>query len=156
MIDIVIDTCTLEHASNPSCNYFEHSVDFINRMLTNSIKCAVDEGFSLDESGNQSYIGYEYITHLQPGTPGYILIREMAINDRIVFVPSKTPTKVKNYIKQIIRNKRDRTFLKVAYNSQEKVLTSHDFTDYQSEKRKTIQKDFNVKIVTAEEIIDNL
>lgn len=156
MIDIVIDTCTLKHASSPESKYFEHSIDFITRMLANQINCTVDEGFSLNETDNQSYIGLEYIKHLQPGTLGYTLITHLATNHRIDFVSSKISNNIKNYIEQIIRNKKDRIFLRVAYNSVEKVLASHDFTDYQIKKRRTIRKELAINIVTAEEIRGNI
>lgn len=156
MIDIVIDTCTLKHASDPKSKYFQHSVDFINKMSLNNVDCTVDEGFSLNEALNESYIGLEYIKHLQPGTLGYALVTNFAINNRIAFVSNKIPNALKNYIEQIIINKKDRMFLRVAYNSSEKVLASHDFTDYQIRKRRTIYGKLGINIVTAEEINDEL
>jgi len=83
MNDIVIDTCTLKHASDPNSKYFDYSVDFIKKMFQNTISCTVDEDFSLDETNNKSYIGLEYVKHLQPGTLGYQLITHLAINNRI-------------------------------------------------------------------------
>ena len=156
MADIVIDTCTLVHASNPESNYFEHSVAFIEKMLLNSILCVVDEGFSLDESENKSFIGLEYIEHLQPMSLGYNLIIELLSAGRIDFISNKVPQVKKNYIEQHIRNKKDRLFLRVALNSKDKLLISHDFTDYQKKKRKTIYKDLSLSILTAEEINDNI
>ena len=152
MVDIVIDTCTLKHASDPNSKYFDNSVEFIDKMFANSTNCVVDEGFTLDESTNQSYIGLEFIKHLQPGTPGFSLIVHLIKNLRLVFVSNKIPNAKKNYIEQIIRNKKDRMFLRVAYNTTEKTLVSHDFTDYQKTKRKNIKKDLSVIIVTAKEI----
>lgn len=156
MIDIVIDTCTLKHANDPESKYFEHSVEFIDRMYNNQVSCTVDEGFSTIESENESYLGLEYIKHLQPGSLGYGLVAHLASNLRIDFVSNKIPNAIKNYIEQIIRNKKDRMFLRVTYNSTEKTLASHDFTDYQKKKRKTINKKLEVAIVTAEEINDEL
>ena len=151
-MDIVIDTCTLKHANDPKSKYFEHSVDFINRMHVNNVSCTVDEGFSMNEGENKSYIGLEFIKHLQPGTLGYGLVTYLASNLRIDFVSNKVPNGVKKFIEKTIRNKKDRMFLRVAYNATEKRLASHDFTDYQKRKRKTIRMKLNVSIVTAEEI----
>jgi hypothetical protein len=156
MIDIVIDTCTLVHADNPDSKYFEHSVSFIEKMLNNQVNCVVDEEFTLDETSNKSYIGLEYLKHLQPGSMGYNLILTLALNDRMGFVSNRIPQKHKRHIEQIIKNKKDRCFLRVAYNSIEKTLASHDFTDYQKAKRKNIKKEINVSIVTAEEIVEKL
>ncbi|MER3328517.1 MAG: hypothetical protein RIF34_02980, partial [Candidatus Kapaibacterium sp.] len=150
--DLVIDTCTLKHASDPKSKYFEHSIEFINKMFQNHLLCTVDEGFVWDETLNQSYIGLEYLKHLQPGTLGYNLIVHLASSQRLDFVPNKIPNNHKRYIEQIIRNKKDRMFLRVTYNSTDKTLASHDFTDYQKRKRKTIKKELNLRIETAEEI----
>jgi predicted nucleic acid-binding protein len=152
MIDIVIDTCTLKHANDPNTKYFESSVEFINKMFNNKVNCVVDEGFTLDITTNQSFIGLEFITHLQPGSLGYNLILYFIKHSRLVFVSKRIPNNDKNYIEQIIRNKKDRIFLRVAYNTTEKTLASHDFTDYQKRKRKRIKKDLSIRIVTAEEI----
>lgn len=156
MFDIVIDTCTLKHANDPDSKYFVHSVEFIKRMYNNQVNCTVDEGFSTIESENQSYLGLEYIKHLQPGTLGYGLVAHLASNLRIDFVSNRIPNAIKNYIEQIIRNKKDRMFLRVAYNSNDKTLASHDFTDYQKRKRVDINRRLEVVIVTAEEIISEL
>tara|TARA_R110002072_G_scaffold75624_1_gene177860 strand:+ start:2068 stop:2418 length:351 start_codon:yes stop_codon:yes gene_type:complete len=116
----------------------------------------MDEGFALDESLNQSYIGLEYLNHLQPGSLGFNLIVHLATTNRIEFVTKKIPNGRKKYIEQLIRNKKDRIFLSVTHNSNDKTLASHDFTDYQKKKRKKIFKDIAIKIVTAEEIGANL
>lgn len=152
MTELVIDTCTLKHANDPKSKYFEHSVDFINRMYGNQVNCIVDEGFSMIESENKSYIGLEFIKHLQPGTLGYELVTFLALNLRIDFVSNKVPNGIKHFIEQTIRNKKDRMFLRVAFNAADKTLASHDFTDYQIRKRRTIKSRLDVSIVTAEEI----
>lgn len=152
MNDLVIDTCTLKHANDPKSKYFEASVEFIQLLSNSDINCTVDEGFSMDETINDSYIGFEYIKHLQPGSLGYGLIKNLALSGRIEFVSNKPPNNIKKFIEQIIKNKKDRIFLRVAYNSDEKILVSHDFTDYQIKKRKTISRELNISVVIAEEI----
>ncbi|MCP9765183.1 hypothetical protein [Lacihabitans soyangensis] len=152
MIDIVLDTCTLVHADNSESDYQESSVELINKMFANTTLVTVDEGFTFDESTNQSYIGLEFIKHLRPGSLGYNLIVHLALNMRINFVSNVIPNATKNYIEQIIRNKKDRMFLRVAFNSSEKTLASHDYTDYQKSKRHRIRKELGIEVVTAEEI----
>ncbi|MBN8566896.1 MAG: hypothetical protein J0M25_09215 [Flavobacteriales bacterium] len=156
MTDIIIDTCTLVHANNSESPYFDSSVELINKMFGNQTLCTVDDGFSLNETQNKSYIALEYIKHLQPGSLGFNLIVHLALNQRLDFVSNKIPNNVKKYTERIIRNKKDRYFIRVTYNSVEKTLASHDFTDYQIDKRKLIKRDLNISIVTAEEINDEL
>lgn len=152
MNQIVIDTCTLKHSADPKCKYFLESIEFINKLQNNTVDCIVDEGFSLIETDNTSYIGFEYIKHLQPGTLGFELIKYLALNERIQFVSNNVPNNTKKYIERIIRNKKDRIFLRVTYNSVDKILASHDFTDYQARKRKFIKRELNILIATAGEI----
>lgn len=152
MRDIVLDTCSLVHADNPDSGYQGASTALINKIFASAVLVTVDEGFTFDESTNQSYIGLEFIKHLQPGSLGYNLIVHLALSLRINFVSNVIPHQTKNYIEQIIRNKKDRMFLRVAYNSIEKTLVSHDFTDYQVRKRKTIRKELNLYVLTAAEI----
>lgn len=156
MFDIVLDTCTLVHADTPNCDYQEQSIDLITRMFANDTLLTVDEGFSVVEAANTSYIGLEYIKHLPAGSLGYNLVIHMALSGRINFISNLPPNQIKNYINQKVRNKKDRMFLRVAYNSTEKVLVSHDFTDYQVRKRVTIKRDIDVNIDIARIINQNL
>lgn len=152
MIDIVLDTCTLVHANNSESAYQADSIELITKILNNTTLIIVDEGFNLDESLNNSYIGLEYIKHLSPGMLGYSLILHIAQNSRFKFVSNKVPPASKNQIEQMIRNKKDRMFLRVTINSAEKVLVSHDYTDYQKGKRKELKKKLSVNIVDAADI----
>jgi len=152
MIDIVLDTCTLVHANNEESDYQDDSIELINKLIVNTTLIVVDEGFTLNETTNGSYIGLEYIKHLMPGMLGYILIQQIAQNQRFKFVSNEIPQADKNYIEQIIRNKKDRMFLRVTFNSDEKVLVSHDYTDYQMGKRKTIKKKLNLTILDAVDV----
>lgn len=150
MVDIVLDTCTLVHANNTESDYQLYSIELINKLLLNTTLVTVDEGFELNETTNKSYIALEYLKHLAPGMLGYSLIVDLALNQRFNFVSNKVPNATKNYIEQLIRNKKDRMFLRVSLNSTEQTLVSHDYTDYQKKKRKTILKDININIIDAE------
>lgn len=155
MIDLVVDTCTLVHA-NSKTKYQEYSIELINRLLLNQTLLIVDEGFDLNEESNRSYIGLEYIKHLAPGMLGHSLLQHLAASDRFKFVSNKVPNTTKNRIEQLIRNKKDRMFLRISLNSDEKKLVSHDYTDYQKNKRKTIKHEMDVAIIDASEVIDDL
>jgi hypothetical protein len=155
MIDLVVDTCTLVHA-NSETDYQESSIELINKLIMNNTLLVVDEGFDLNETTNRSYIGLEYIKHIAPGMLAYGLLQHIALNGRFKFVSNRVPNATKNHIEQIIRNKKDRMFLRVALNSEEKKLISHDYTDYQKAKRKTIKTKLKVEILDASEINHHL
>ena len=156
MIDIVLDTCTLVHADNSKSTYQKSAIELIDKMFANEVFITVDEGFTFDESTNQSYIGLEFIKHLKPGSLGYNLIVYLALNQRINFVSNIIPNSNKNYIEQIIKNKKDRMFLRVAFNSNEKTLVSHDYTDYQIKKRSVIKKNLGIEVLVASEVVNDL
>ncbi len=155
MIDLVVDTCTLVHA-NSETKYQEYSIELINKLLLNETFLIVDEGFDLNEQNNRSYIGLEYIKHLAPGMLGHSLLQHLAVSERFKFVSNKVPNATKNRIEQLIRNKKDRMFLRISLNSGEKKLVSHDYTDYQKNKRKTIKREMDVAIIDASEVIEDL
>lgn len=155
MIDLVVDTCTLVHA-NSKTQYQESSIALIDKLLSNNTFLIVDDGFDLNEADNRSFIGLEYIKHLTPGMLGYSLLQYIALTNRFKFVSNTVPKATKNRIEQLIRNKKDRIFLRVSFNSEEKKLVSHDYTDYQKRKRKTIMQEMNVDILDASDIVKDL
>ncbi len=156
MIDIVVDTCVLVHANNAKSGYQKQSIAFIEKLLDNTTLITVDVGFSLDETTNSSYLGLEYITHITPGMLGYDLLQKIALSQRFNFVEQSDNVTFNRYVNRLIINRKDRHFTKVTYNSIEKTLVTHDFTDYQKAKRKKIKKDYSLIIVVASEINGNL
>ena len=147
--DIVIDTNVLLHAQNPNEKRFEDSSNFINKILEKKTSLCMDEGFSEDESKNKSIIGCEYLSNLQFGSIGLNLIVQLAHQQRIKQLTKKAPKRIVRKINQLIINKIDRVFLKVAYNSDEKTLVSHDYTDFQITKRQFILTDLQIQVIEA-------
>lgn len=154
MGDIVVDTNVLLHATNPSAGqYFTDSIDFLKRLAESDLNLCVDEGFSLDTSKNRSMIGHEYLKHLQPASTSYQLLMQLALSSRISLVPSKVDRRISKIVTQVIRKKSDRVYLKVACNSENSTLTSHDFEDFSKDKRKSLKKKIGVTIACANECI---
>jgi hypothetical protein len=75
----------------------------------------------------------------------------MAATKRIRDASDKVARPLSKKIDQMLRNKKDRTYLCVALNSNEKKLVSHDFTDFQVAKRRTIGKELGVDVLVATE-----
>ncbi len=152
--DIVIDTNVLLHAQNPNETRFENSSNLINKILEENTSLCIDEGFSEDESKNKSIIGCEYLSNLQPGSIGQNLIVQLALQQRIKQLTKRAPERIVRKINQIIRNKIDRVFLNVAYNSDEKTLVSHDYTDFNISKREFILTDLQTHVISACDCLD--
>jgi predicted nucleic acid-binding protein len=153
LADIVIDTNVLMNASNPSEPRINESNSLLQELLTSNTCLVVDEGFNMDAALNRSLIGAEYIQKLRFGMVGYSVVTKLASSKRLKPVSRMAPRREQRIINQLIRNRRDRTFLSVSYNSTEKVLVSHDFTDFQIDKRNKIRQNLGVDIITASESI---
>jgi len=152
--DIVIDTNVLLHAQDPNETRFENSSNLINKILEENTSLCIDEGFSENESKNKSIIGREYLYNLQPGSIGQNLIVQLALQQRIKQLTKRAPERIVRKINQIIRNKIDRVFLNVAYNSDEKTLVSHDYTDFRITKRQFILTELQIKVIEACDCLD--
>lgn len=148
LADVVIDTNVLKHADDPRQQQQQECIDLIVQMLEAKTVLAVDGGFSLDDT-NSSLVGREYIDNLIPGMLGLTLLTELVNQERVKTLDLRPGAAVRKAINQRIRNKRDRTFVLLARETDEKVLVSHDFTDFDSRKRRGIKKDFQVSMVEA-------
>lgn len=154
--DIVIDTNVMLHAQNPAESRFSSSAELLQCIVEGTTSLCVDEGFDERPERNRSFITAEYLGKLQFGSLGYAVVTQLAAQLRIKEVPRRAPQSVARRINQLIRNKTDRIFLGVAFNSQEGVLVSHDYTDFQSQKRTTIRTELKVRVLEAGECLPSL
>ena len=150
--DLVVDTNVLVHADNPAEDRHADAVELLNILLEGSTSLCVDEGFDSVESADRSLIVGEYREHLTPVATGMQVLAHLARTGRVKIVPRTAPVAVRKQINQMIRDKRDRTFLVVAHNSSERVLCSHDYVDLASDKRKALRK--SIVGVSVEEACD--
>ena len=150
--DLVIDTNVLVHANSDEEKRQQSSIDLITYLLSSSEVICVDMGFDLNEALNTSYVAYEYLKHLKYGMLGYTLIVALAQNRRIIEVPRNTPAHTTRKINQCMSNNHDRVFVKVAINSSNKTLVSHDFTDFAVSKREYLNKIFNIEVLVAADL----
>ena len=151
-INLVIDTNVLVHANNPKESRQQASIDMIKYILSSTEIICIDEGFVLSEALNRSFIGYEYLKHLKVGMLGYTFISIIAQNKRIKQVPKKANATISRKINQCMSNIRDRTYVNVAYNSTDKILITHDYTDFAIPKRKHLGREFGINVVEAKDI----
>ena len=146
--DVVLDTNVLKHADDPREIRREDAIDLVLRMFDASTTLAIDEGFALGDS-NTSLIGKEYLDNLVPGMLGLQLLVELVDQARLKPLSIRSEVNSRRQINQLVRNKRDRTFLLVALETVEKIFVSHDFDDFDVKKRKVIEKKLNVQVVDA-------
>ena len=156
LYDLVLDTNVILHADNAQEKRCDDAKRLINLLLQNTVILCVDEGFHEDQSRNKSLIAAEYLERFQSGSIGMVLVALLASQGRLSQVSRKVPKSVVRKVNQLIRKPRDRTFLRVSYNSVDKVLVSHDFQDFQLPKRRTIRKELLVQVLEALECCSKL
>ena len=149
LTDLVIDTNVLMHADNPQEPRYADAAQLVVAVAGANVRLAVDEGFHIDEAKNGSIIGHEYLEHLIPLSVGFQLVAQLVGSGRVAILPRRVPPATGRRINQLLRNRHDRTFLKVAVNSEEHVLCSHDYTDFSNAKRATIARNVSVLVCDA-------
>jgi hypothetical protein len=125
-------------------------------MIGGTTSLCIDDGFDCDPAKNKSHIGHEYLKRLQAGSLGYNLVVELVKQRRVAQCKKTVNQGAAKKINQWLRKKADRIFLSVAFNSVAKTLVSHDFEDFQKQKRKDIRKEVGVEVVEACECIDKV
>ena len=152
--DIVIDTCILVQANNPRDRYFEASVDLLESVVgQESLLLCMDPGYSM-EARNKSHIFQEYRENLSPVVWTTALFAALFSSRRVKDVPRKVPNDVRLKVNKLIKKEkpRDRTFLKVAYNSTDRILVTHDGEDFPDSKRPKIKSQLAVDVLDAAEV----
>jgi predicted nucleic acid-binding protein len=135
--DVVVDTNVFMHAGNDLEARQAEAILFLEALIAGATKIAVDEGFAADEAINGSQIWAEYLNHIQESTIGRVAIAYLAQNERVVVVSRTVSQQHHKRVATAVRDPSDRVFMKVAINTREKVLVSHDFAAFDTAMRKS-------------------
>lgn len=149
LTDVTVDTNVMMHACNPNEKRCASAIEFLQGLLAANTLLAVDEGFHVESSLNKSHIAAEYLEKFVPGSLAAAVVRSLAINNRILNVSIAIPYQKKSNLIQMVKNKRDRTFIQVCASSPGKSLVSHDFLDFPKKKRKDLGVVFQIQIVES-------
>lgn len=147
LADIVIDVNVFMHASDPRQAHQKVAENLIRKLRECATHLCIDEGFDIDESKNRSAIGAEYLKHLRTGSLAFALVVHLGSNERIKIVSRKVPQAIAKKITQQVGKGPDRTYLRVAYNSKARTLSSHDFGDLPDTVRRRLGKAIKVSIL---------
>ncbi len=150
--DITIDTNVLEHANNTQEERCASSIELINYLLTSSELLCLDHQPSREFKIENSIIWNEYTSRLTPGMLGHTFITRVLSQKRIKPVSRNVNQKARNSFRQNVKKPVDIVFLKVAFNSNSKILVSHDFEDFQIHKRELFNTQLNIQILVAQEV----
>ena len=156
LADVVVDTNVLMHADNFQEPRQQDAQSFLLSLQESETSLCVDEGFDTNEANNRSHIGSEYLTHLKFGMLGFAVIAHLARSFRVREVSRSVPSGISKHIRMRVGNAQDRIFVRVAFNAEDKTLTSHDFTDLPQTVRQELSSIINVHIVCASEALSLL
>lgn len=151
--DIVIDTNVLVHANNKAIPQSKYSIRLIEELLDCGTKLCVDPGFSAIEADNRSQIGGEYFSKLHYGMLGYTFIIQLASQRRVKEVDRSISIENDNLLRDLGIPSVDRLFVKIASNSTERLLISHDENHFSERNREVIQTDLLTRILEAYQVI---
>ena len=146
--DLVLDTNVMLHAENPNEPRRQGSRDLLEGLL----RCKTS--LRIDEARDSLIIG-EYRQKLRPGMLATVVVAKLAAEKRVLPV-EKPSRKIKNFTLQTLRKPMDRVFLRVAAMSEDKVLVTHDFEDFQTKKRVDIKRKLGVRVLEASECLPRL
>jgi predicted nucleic acid-binding protein len=152
LTDIVIDTNVFVQATNPNVGLFNLLVQFLEVLPEVGVLLCLDEGYDPDPALNKSLIYREYCEWIIPGSLGFTTISEMASNRMVSIVSRRVDPAISRRIGRMIADPRDRTFVKVAFNSIDHVLASHDETDFPEAIRDDVLQRFGVSILMVYEV----
>lgn len=150
--DVVVDTNVLMHADDDRQTHQEDARALLQDLLDGRTFLCVDEGFAIEEGANRSLIGGEYFQRLNATHTAMAVLAQLFAGGAVRLVSKTVPRGVKKHLEQTIRNKRDRTFLAVAHNSQGHVLCSHDSQDMQEGKRGFLKAKVDVDVLFVHEV----
>lgn len=148
-IDVVIDTNVLMHAHDSRQPCQNDCIELIELMLSCETHICLDEGYDWCESKNRSKIMSEYKNYIYHGTLGHALLITLAQNQRIKMVSSKVNSSTSKIIQKNVMDITDRCFVKVAANSNDRTLISHDYAAINKERRLSIKSEISVHIIDA-------
>lgn len=154
--DIVIDANVMLHAEDVREPRREQAHQLLTLLQQRTTKLCVDEGFDWNEARNRSHIGSEYLRHLSFGMLGYAIVAHLAASNRIKTISRQVPAAIAKRIREAVWSPPDRIYVRVAFNSDEKLLVSHDITDIPPASRAGLRAAIAVEILEAAQSVPRL
>ena len=154
--DIVVDANVFMHAANPNEERFAASLLFLKKLKEVATLLCVDQGYHAEEAKNRSQIVSEYLKWLPVGSIGSAIISDIAASGRIRELPRSVTPQVAASIVQMIPDKTDRVYVKVAHNSADGILVSHDLLALLTKRRADVHKAVGVLVVDAQDGVGKL
>jgi predicted nucleic acid-binding protein len=150
--DIVIDTNVFMHAGNPHVEYFDGARAFLEALQNaNTLLCIDMPRADSTPSKSSSLIWDEYERKMKATTYGMVVLAKLASSKRVAWVSRDVGAAISKQIQALVpKNTRDKTFIRVAYHSSEKLFMSNDSKDFGPGIRKAIRKALSVHVAYSD------
>src|ERR1700734_1083797 len=113
---LTIDTNVFAHLDNTACDYNSSAINLIEELLESAHIMCLDEGYDPEPGKNRSLIWQENYEHAGGhGSKAYAALLFLSTKQRIYELPKSVVSKNKPKFKKMIKDKRDRVFLAVAF-----------------------------------------
>jgi hypothetical protein len=156
LVDIVVDANVFLHAHNPSSGRQDECQLFLALLRNCEAHICVDEGYDPIEAKNKSQIWAEYLKHLRFGMVAFEVVAHLARSSRIDVLPRRVSPSTARTIHRQVTKGPDRTYVKVAFNSQDRTLTSHDFADIPQTVRRRLRESLEINVISAADAVGAL
>lgn len=151
--DVVIDTNVLVHASNGALPQFGSSFEVVNWMMNCTAILVLDDLGKLKPDPSTSRLYCEYKQHVPRGSIGEQLLIRLLSSSRVKFV-ERPDRQISSRVRQICpRNKGDQAVLGAAAMSEDKVLVSNDWNDFDTAARDKAAKGLAVTCLDSDEAV---
>lgn len=154
LVDIVVDTNVFVHSHNSASKRYPEALQFLLDLRESVTVLCFDAEASPDESLNTSRILTEYRTRI-PGhsTAAKIVSQILQSTERWRSVSDHVPVgPERSCITKEVRDGRDRLLARVALNTSERVLVTHDDRAFPARTCKLLSKTCGMAVLTAGEV----
>lgn len=152
--DVVIDTNVFVHTANPGAAEFEAARELVQELLEAHTLLCFDEGAHPTEARNRSKILSEYYSHIDRNSVGYYAVVQLLSDGRMKQVSPRVPERVRKVVGRAVHDPTDRVFVRVAHNSAEQILVSHDHQGFTPQCKARIAKQCSVEIYSASDMLE--
>jgi hypothetical protein len=146
--DIVVDTNVFMHAGDPYVKFFDGARAFVEALYSaNTLLCIDIPRADSTPSHGASLIWAEYERKMKTTTYGMAVLAKLASTKRISWLSRDVGAAINKEIRALVpRNTRDKTFVRVAYHSIDKLFVSNDSSDFGPAVRKALRKGPGIRV----------
>ena len=150
--DIVLDTNVLVHSNSPNSDKFDAAVELVGDLMDSRTSICFDEGAHPKEANSRSRILSEYWKNVPGNSLAGQLLARLFQTQRWRNVSSTIQERHARVINQNVPDRSDRVFARVAMNSLEKRLVTHDSTAFHGPCKRKLKSKCDIVVCAASEV----